>query len=191
VRDPSDIPQIALQPVYSRILRFVNTADVAITRDFISDDMFGAIGQMAVTTSAAHSIAGSFRVKRIQIWASPKSDSDGAWQEAYVDWVNNTSFGSHKRFGDVSISNAKPLHVNTTPPKESVCNLWIQKTGIYYATMRLPPGAVIDVHVNYTMLDQDKVGVLSTIALFYTVGEMFYGKLDQTGGASLIQVSMV
>jgi hypothetical protein len=142
---------------------------------------------MGIDSGHGSAVVQSFKIRKIEIWGAPKSDSDGAWQQAYIDWTNSTSFGSSKRVGDVSISNAKPLHVKSAPPKESVCNFWVQKTGIHYATISFPTGAVIDIHVSYVMADPNVSTPQLAIPLFFSPGQMKYGKLDQSTTATLVQ----
>lgn len=188
VRDESDIPQLQLQPIFQRTLRFVCASSGQHNAPLNSADLLCALGMIASDSNTGHALARTVKVKKIQIWAVPKSDSDGAWQEAYIDWHNSTSFASGFKVGDVSISNARPLHVSSRPPKESVCNFWMQGDSIQYVTVSVPAGAIIDITVNFTMADEATVS--QNILAYFTVGEMRYGKLDQTSGAQLIPVGL-
>jgi len=188
VRDASDIPQLQLQPVFQRTLRFVNASGTQLQAILNSADLLCCLGMIASDSNNGHALARTVKVKKIQIWGVPKSDSDGAWQEAYIDWHNSTSFASGFKVGDVSVSNARPLHVHSKPPKDSVCNFWMQGETIQYASISMPTGGIIDITVNFTMADQ--ATVTQNVLAYFTVGEMRYGKLDQSTTASLIPVGL-
>jgi hypothetical protein len=182
-------PQRQSQPVLSRVLRFVNTASVQVEFQVNSFDLICALGVIPITSSTAYAICKSVKLKRVQIWAAPKSDSDSAHKEAFVDWDTNTSFGCSKRVSDVSMSNAHPLYIDTKPPKEGVSSFWSYGNPVVnLATVSVPTAAVVDVTVNFTMADRSML--LQTISLFFTVGQISYAKLDQSGTAALMPVGL-
>lgn len=147
-----DIPQISAQPVFKRRLRFRNSNAGEVLTTLRSDELFNSCGMIAEGFSR-YPIAFAVKVRRITIWGAPKSDTSGAFSQIDVDWHNSTSFASGKKYTDCSISNAHPAYLTCKPPPNSVCNLWMQSTGIQYCEIRVPEGAIIDLDVSYTLAD--------------------------------------
>lgn len=181
-----DPPQLDTQPTFNRRLRFVQTNSGQKVIPLTSVDMFNALGFLVDFSTTAYPMAYTFKIKSIEIWASPKSDSDNSWQHASIDWHNSTSFASGKKVSDVSISNARPLHVYSKPPKDSVCNFWIQNTGVQYVTLDVPTGAIVDVVVSYTMADSTThENVL--VGLVDNSPQIYYGYLDTQAGTNCLR----
>lgn len=175
-----DPPQLDTQPVFSRRLRYVNTSGEQQISALRSGDLFNALGYVQEGLNIVP-FAYTAKVKLIEIWATPKSDSDDSWQHASIDWHNSTSFASGKKVSDVSISNARPLHVISRPPRDSVCNFWMQAPGIEYCTLDIPRGAIVDIVVNFTLADS--VTHATSISQVGTNQNVYYGRLDYfTGG---------
>lgn len=183
-RDP---PQISMQPVNRRRMRFVNTFTGDVNQVIHSLDILGALGSIATGSGTGHSIASSFRIKSIEIWATPKSDSDGAWQSASVEWRNSTSFSKSSKVQDISNSNARPLHIFTTPPVSSVSDLWVHGPSVELFHLKVPTGAIIDLVVEYLLCDRHETQVI-TYVTFPAIGTMVYSKLDQTTTSVIPQV---
>lgn len=175
-RDP---PQLQLSPTFHKTLRFVNTAGADVTTPLVSLDMLSALGSIATGTLTGKTICSAFKIKAIEIWATPKSDSDGAYQSAYLEWKNSTSFSKSTRVQDMSNSNARPLHIRSSPPPLSVCDLWIHGPTVEYASLKVPTGAIIDVSVNFQIADSGEPQTVS-YAVAGSVGEIRYARLDQS-----------
>lgn len=182
-----DPPQFALQPVFNRRLRFVNAAASTIEEALKSIDMLSALGAIAMGDGNAYAICASFRLKSIEIWATPKSDSDGAWQSAYVEWHNSTSFAKSTKVADASNSNARPLHIFAKPPKDSVCNFWIQGDAVEYLTIKVPTGAIIDFNVQFTMCDLTESRLVLDSDV-HPAGSVLYGSVDRSSLSQLVQI---
>jgi hypothetical protein len=171
-------------PTFSRRLRFQNQGP-ALTEALNALDLMNACGKYSYTSSGLTTAAVAFniKVKKIEIWAAPLSDSTGAFTTASIDWHSSSAFGSGKKVSDSSISNARPLHVVSKPPKDSICGFWMQDPTVQYCTVSIPPGGIIDVLVNYTM--PDNAIHSSTNVSFLTVGNIYYGSLDYSIGDHL------
>jgi len=179
-----DPPQMESSPTFSRRLRFQNQGP-ALTEALNALDLMNACGKYSYTSSGLTTAAVAFniKVKKIEIWAAPLSDSTGAFTTASIDWHSSSAFGSGKKVSDSSISNARPLHVVSKPPKDSICGFWMQDPTVQYCTVSIPPGGIIDVLVNYTM--PDNAIHSSTNVSFLTVGNIYYGSLDYSIGDHL------
>lgn len=187
LRDP---PQFAMQPTNHRRLRFLNAASSDLYTTIFSGDLIQTLGAISTGTSLgadAYTIASSARIKSVDIWAAPKSDSDGAWQSAYVEWKNSTSFSKSTRTEDISISNARPLHVHSKPPSLSVSDLWFHGPDVELFTVKIPQGGILDLVVDYLLCDINEP-VLVSLSATEPAGKMVYDKLDKRSSAALIQV---
>jgi hypothetical protein len=172
-------PQFNMQPTNRRRMRFVNEFAGDLNTQITSLDILGALGSIVTGVGTGHSIAASFRIRKVEIWATPKSDSDGAWQSASIEWKNSTSFSKSTKVMDASNSNALPLHISTSPPPLSVCDLWVHGPAVELFHIKVPTGAIIDLIVDYLLADTNEPLVI-TYASAPTVGRMIYAKLDQT-----------
>lgn len=189
-RGSPDPPQLSFQPTNRRRMRFHYEGTEDFKTTISSGDIFGALGAIASGENLSfdgYTIVAAARIKSVEIWAAPKSDSDSAFQSAYLEWKNGTSFSKSSRFGDASISNARPLHIFSKPPPLSVSDLWFQSLTINLFDLKLCAGAVIDVTVDYLLAD-----VLETHKITFTqavaIGAMWYDKLDRTTTSQIRQV---
>lgn len=187
-RSTLDPPMFNMQPTNKRRMRFVNQAETDLVVQVSSSDMLGALGVVCIGGLNAQTFCAAFKVKSIELWATPKSDSDGAYQSAYVEWRNSTSFSKSSRVMDASNSNARPLHIHTSPPKDSVCDLWVHGTTVTELfALKVPSGAIIDIVCDYLLCDKNEshAVILPTSA---STGEVWYLRLDRTTSASLTQI---
>lgn len=148
-----DPPQMNMQPTNHRKLRFVNQATSDIHEVIFSGQVLASLGAISTSTTEGFCICSSFKIKKIDIWATPKSDSDGAWQSAFIEWKNSTSFSKSTREQDISNSNARPLHLSSSPPKFSVCDFWVHGPAVELFNLKVPTGAIIDISLDYTIAD--------------------------------------
>lgn len=176
-----------MQPTNSRRMRFVSAHAGDLETVITSLDILGALGTMTLGGTNAVCISSSFRIKKVEIWASPKSDSDGAWQSAALEWKNSTSFSKSSKVQDASISNARPLHISTTPPPLSICNLWVHGPSVELFTLKVPQGAIVDIILDYLLCDRLECQPI-TLPTSASNGEVWYLKLDCTSGNQLLQI---
>ena len=186
-RGSPDPPQFQMQPTFHRRMRFVNEGSSDTSATVTSLDILGALGCISLGGTDGRTISSAFRVKKIEVWATPKSDSDGAWQSAYIEWKNSTSFSKSTRVMDASNSNARPLHISTSPPKLSVCDLWVHGPTVELFSLKVPTGAIVDVIVDFLIADRNEP-LAVTFAFTNPPGLMIYGKLDQTSSAAIVQI---
>lgn len=182
-----DPPSFAMQPTNHRRMRFISTSDGDLNVVIFSVDILAALGAMSMGGTDARTICSSFRIKRIDIWGSPKSDSDGAWQSAVVEWKNSTSFSKSSKVQDASNSNARPLHISTKPPPLSVCDLWVHGPLVELFHMKVPTGAIIDITVDYLLCDRGEP-LLISLPSSATTGELQYCRLDFSSSNQITQI---
>lgn len=177
-----DPPQLLANPVFNRRLRFVNTNTISnVGTRLIYGDLFAALGVFSYG-DVGYCIAHSVRVNSIEIWAAPKADSTGSASNATIEWSSNTAFGNNKRMSDMSISNARPLHLYTKPTQEVVANFFCSSPAVEYAALDLPQGAIIDINVSYVQAYGLPHDVVLPLALTSPL-EYYNGNLDaQVGG---------
>lgn len=179
-RGSQDPPQFNMQPTNRRRLRFISAATESVTDVIHSGDILAALGVFTTGNDSGtktFTIAAAARIKSIEIWAAPKADSSGAWNSAYVEWRNSTAFSKSTKTEDASISNARPLHVFTKPPKESVSNLWFHGMGVELLRIKVPTGSIIDVVCEYLICDKDEPQQVVTDPI--TEGHILYLGLNR------------
>lgn len=189
-RGSFDPPQMNMQPTFRRRMRFLNSADVTCQDVIKSIDVLGALGCLATATNIgteSFTIASAARIKSVEIWGAPKSDSTGAWCSAVVEWKNSTSFSKSTRVEDVSISNARPLHVFTKPPKNSVSDLWFHGPAVELFHIKVPPGAIIDLVVEFLICDI-KEPLSVTLPAIASEGDMIFTPLNLSSLNCLPQI---
>lgn len=143
-------------------------------------DLLTSLGVIGMDTGNAAAVAKAVKVKSITIWGTPKSDSDHAKSEAFIDWHSSSGFSSGNKKQDVSLSNAKPCYVHSKPPRGSLCEFWCELGTVQYCTVRVPAGGVIDVAVDWKQAED--ICYLVTGTLLFDAGKMLFGKLDGPGG---------
>jgi hypothetical protein len=146
-----------------------------------------ALGVVSVTSTSGYCVAKAVKVKKIVIWGAPKSDDDTSYAEAFIDWHSSSGFSSGNKKSDISISNAKPCFVSSKPPVGSLCEFWNELTSVQYCTIRVPVNGIVDVHVNWKQAEE---GVVGPIVSIFSVGFMYYGKLDFSTTALLAPVGL-
>jgi hypothetical protein len=186
-REEDDIPQIQLIPTYYKVLRFKNlNTDPSADVTLLIGDLLSALGTVSASSTTGYPFAKSVKVKRISIWGAPKSDSSGAFSEAFIDWHSSSGFSSGNKKSDISISNARPCFVTSTPPRGSLCEFWCELTTVQYVTIRVPLGGIVDVHVDWKQAE----AAVSPITSIFSAGFVYYGKLDFSTNALLEPVGL-
>lgn len=192
-------PSFLSLPVMHRRLRFRNTATTDQTFIINAIGIFCALGFIPdnLNDRAYACRTKNILIKKIQVWAAPKSDSSDAFKTASIDWHNSTGYCSGKKKSDTSISNTRCLYISSKPPKNSVSNFWIESSNTEIVTLHLPPSAIVDLSVNYTINE----GLCAYASMSnFTIGSpvlntVYHGRLDfnssANSGGYLIPVDLV
>jgi hypothetical protein len=175
-----DPPMYLSLPSYSVKLRFVCTNTVQADYVLDAGNLCIATGCVVDTAnSRAYAPANVVKIRKIQIWAAPKSDTTDGVKTASIDWHNSTGYASGKKISDTSVSNARVLYVSSKPPSNSISSFWMELWATQFATVSLPPYAVIDISLTYrcahsTMNYRSISNYISTPAS----NTLFHGRLD-------------
>ncbi len=174
-----DPPRFQSVSSLTRSYRFINST--AFNSSITSNDLIsvaGGICSVANTTMAP--IAVSHHLHRIRIWAAPGTAA--AASTVSVRW--NTASGSvvpMREDSDTSLSTARPIYLECTPPRGSFAWLPLgpSTSGVFGLTM--PAGGVIELHMTHWFYDTGAAPVGTfTITVATAVGIMQFGYLDQT-----------
>jgi hypothetical protein len=182
------IPAIQVVPTYHKVLRFRNlNTDATAETTLTIGDLLAALGVVSVSSTQGYMVAKAVKVLKIEIWGAPKSDDDSSYAETFIDWHSSSGFSSGNKKADISISNAHPVYVSSKPPRGSLCEFWCELTTVQYATIRVPINGIVDVTVNWKQAEESLNGPVTSI---FSVGFMYYGKLDFSTTALLAPVGL-
>jgi hypothetical protein len=158
-------------------MRFEATGSSAGTNVIHSYDVLNllAVGTAANTVKG---ILGAVRVKQIEIY-SPISEQ-GAAVTCSIEWESNQA--SNIEISDTSMSTAKPAHLRSRPPPNSLANNWqnLANGNTPLFNIVAPPASTIDLWFDFTLFDEEnsesQISVSTTAAV--TTGLLYYLALD-------------
>jgi hypothetical protein len=141
-----------------------------------------AIGGVATSGSNLAAWASSFLIKKITIWPSAETASDST---PSVVW---TSYGEQSK--DSVKGSALPQGITiekalvTHPPRNSLASMWqvVASNSNTLFTLTMEAGAIIDVHVVYT-ISNGLVGGATATTSGMTTGKVYYDYLDGVANA--------
>ncbi len=179
-------PPIHTTPSLSHTFRFrcSQTGSFGIQTGFLS----GACGALATSSTTVQNLASSIKLQWINVWLPATS---AAADTALVYWNYSTAAGFIK---DDSISESIPDGVTTSgalmfkPPKGSLASDWLSTTLTFSNTcftIALPAGAIIDVKIQYTIMNNN-AGYSATTVSTATQGRVYYLALDGVASNKLV-----
>ncbi len=180
-------PPIQTTPTIKHTFRFrcTQTASYAIQTGFLS----GACGALATSSTTVQNLASSIKLHHINVYMP--ATAAGTADTALVYWNYSTAAGFVK---DDSISESVPDGVTTSgalvfkPPKDSLAHNWLSTTLSFSNTaftIALPVGAIIDVHISYTLMNNN-AGYSATTVSTATTGRIYYLALDGVSSNKLV-----
>jgi len=169
--------------------RYRFTATAAATQKSITDSsVIGALGGFCtVVNNQVSCWVNSFRIRRIEVWGAPQAL--GSPSTVSIEWFG---FGNspNLEFSDTSLSVSQNAHVVTTPPVNSLCHFWQKQTNTALFNVSCTANSVIDIYVDYVMVDQDTAALAIAVAAG-VVGTPYYLALDQqTGTHNFVPISL-
>lgn len=171
-----------------KVIRFkaataMSAAVVAIT-DLL--DLFC----VATSATAAYQLPSAVKLRRIEMWAPPASDSSSVVL-SIEDVVSASGVGGPSRIKeDVSMGATRPAHVTWKPAPGSTQSMW-GSTVVSGALVEItgPAGTVIDVHLSWVLQDGESPLTVSGVVAGATVGRVYIRSLNST--TSLTQIPPV
>lgn len=152
--------------------------------------VLGAIGVVgAVTNTSGRPIAGTFRLRAIDVWVAANTSTSSAGV-CDIDW--GSASGAHIRDTEPSVilpvgALGEIMKVHAVPPPQSLASFWqgnVTTTETLFTITALNAGAIIDLDLEWTLADNV---VNNTIALTTVVVGSFYRlALDDPSGTQTI-----
>lgn len=180
-RKEGHIPPISSNVTIRHKFRFI--AQSAVNVKITNNDILASLGSVCyVVNSSGLSIAETYRIKSVEVWAPIASQGTAA--TCSVEWSPNTTatnYSSSLQVSDTSINPQSPAHVRCRPPKGSVASFWQEPSAgsLNLLAIIAPAGSVVDVFLEYVLVDDNSNRVPTTYASASAVlGYMYYGYLD-------------
>jgi len=193
------LPQIDANPINRLTARYGGNITIGATESVVTlsaQQLLFMPGAIATSSSAYASVAQSFRIRSVDVWANPViNGSSGAALSSVsvgIAWYSSFQSATGRVQTDTSMSYASPAHVHARPEKMSLCSFWTNQTGnaplfdiISNATIA---GSVtlfltIDVSFDWVASNQSYSVLSKTSGSTLAVGSMVYPPLDGPGGA--------
>lgn len=127
----------------------------------------------------------AFRLKSVEIWAS--TATLGSTVTASLQWTSE--YGPDSFVTDTSVGTARPLHLRTSPPAQTLASFWClsasnESVALFYLT--LPANAVID--ITYDAIIDGNNSVLATTTNNGVIGQIYMAYLGGVTTTSLVPV---
>lgn len=170
-------PQIPTSVPVRHTFRYVSTSGTSTT--ITSDNLIGAAGVMALSTTQVNSFYDSVKVVKISMWAPPASQ--GATSTTSVQWIASAASYSSNAYEDSDTTNstAAPAVVHSRPPKGSVAAFWTSPivSNVNMFILVAPIGTIIDVTLDLLLSSQGG-GNQTYVSAAASAGVVYYLYLD-------------
>lgn len=181
-----DPPAINSNVRISHKFRYVASAAI-VDVGIVSDDLIMACGGMAVATTTVAALARTAKLKSVTVWTPTATSTTPT--TCSVEWPASQRSPSSE-VSDTSINVSRPAHIVARPPKESLSSFWFdESTNATVFTLNAPIGSVVDVELEYYLLDGTTAAVQNTVT-GATTGRIYYGYLDGDTNHLLVPVSL-
>lgn len=180
-------PAIHTTPNVTHVFRYrcSQAGSYGIQTGFLS----GACGALATSSTTVQNLASSIKLHSIKVYMP--ATTAGTADTAMVYWNYSTSAGFVK---DDSVSESVPDGVTTSgalvfkPPRDALASNWLSTTLAFSNTcftIALPVGAIIDLHISYTLMNSN-AGYSATTVSTATQGRIYYLPLDGVSSNKLV-----
>jgi hypothetical protein len=168
--------------------RFRYTASTACVQEPITDTncINTQGGICTVTNTELVPWVQSFKIKRIEVWASPASQGTNA--TVAVEWFG---YGNSPNIeeSNTTLSVSKNAYISCKPPQNSLAHFWQKNTGTQLFLITCPAHSIVDI-VFDSIMNDDETNALVVIGTG-VLGNTYYLALDHLTNNFLIPVSLV
>jgi len=147
---------------------------------------------MATGATSGARLFSAVRVDRIVMWCAGNISTTDSTAllglQLSIEWMGS-QFARDQKIQDEALG-VRNGFLNSTPPPDSMASWWIvagsatDSVNAIGNTFRLggPDGCIADIHLSYTMIDDESaITVVRTIG-GATAGRLYYSPLDGAGG---------
>jgi hypothetical protein len=179
-------------PQYSATRRITGRArylasgstNTSITRGALLSHLF--MGLVGGTPAGARLLTG-FKLKSISIWGS--TATLGSTVTASITWLSEQ--GPSSLISDTSVGTAEPLHVQSTPPAQSLAGFWSfqgQDESITLFNITAPANAVVDITYEAILQNGEGASGVTTTANLGT-GVVYMAYLAGVTSTTFVPIS--
>lgn len=177
----SSPPKLLSNITNTHVFRFISTG--AFAGNITDSLLFGVVGAVSATATAAYSVAQNVKLESVEIWAPPATQ--GSLVTVSLTWPNsgqNPAIESTDTTGSVS----RMAHIYAKPPKMSLSGFWTAGTGNTVFTLNIPTASIIDVKLRWVQGDSAAAATHQLVTVGATVGALTYGYLDSLTDAGAL-----
>ncbi len=170
-------PQYKSQPVLRRTLRFVASAvqsSVVIT----PKSLCASLGSVcASNTTTMYILAGSVRVRRIQMWVG--TATSGTQANVLVNFYTTGVAATNYEVGDDTINSSTLAYISVKPPSGTQAQFWnpVSSTTTLFS-LTSSANCVMDLDLEYIMSDNDTGNPTYASTQVGTIGNVYYINLN-------------
>jgi len=199
-----DLPQHQATQTLTSSKRYIMTAAGGIS--IVASDIILSGGVVGVSASLSYGFCLAAKLRRVQVWSAvpiTTSTSTANVNTLRFTWggADNSVASPYSVVSDTSLTNSRPLYVDTRPPKGSIPSFWMQNdTGEVLFTINgisstgaitsAPAGTIIQVDVMYKLYATRTVGASWAPSAAVTTGTTYYPPLDATSTKLCVPVDL-
>ena len=146
---------------------------------------------MATAANAAYRVMAAARVRSIEVWA-PAAAAGVA--TVAVEWSGTPGnmTGPKQLITDTTLGSARPAHVKTRAPRDSIAAMWFfdGATGGAIIVLDSPQEAIIDFTCEFIVRNSEGAVAVTAALAAATVGKMYVRRLDSTSSSLLVPIAM-
>lgn len=188
--NPNKPPPFTSNNIYQKTFRFRNGSaeskgGIDVNQQCILNLL--SVGYHASAAVQNRRLISAIRIKCIEMWATPDASD---WDQLNFEWAGQRNPGQNY---NVSGTNVHPGYLKVYPPQGSQASFWMN-TGTSGAqnlddahlfSCDSTIGAIMDLHVEFTLWDQDSEDAFSPILTVdspsgVNIGNIYYNSLDNT-----------
>ena len=140
--------------------------------DVTDTDLLYLLG-VAYTTNNVSPIFGSCRFRKIEIW-SVNNNAPNAVSMGIEYKGNNPNYGNNSVVhSSSSLNTMQYCYVRSKPPRESYANAWLTNSGYNLFQITCPVGSIVDVDIEFTLIDDTPSFSDPSTPAGLTVGDMY------------------
>jgi len=172
--------------VTSTVIRyFISSSSAPVSCS--TQDIFGALGGIAFTTTSVRPWAGSYRIRKVCAW--PALSTTAGEPQVQLSWNGGLASQNRDEIKSVDIprGNTTTGMVTFVPPKRALAGDWVSSTATTTTnlfTIEGAPGSVLDFHVSFTLSNAFLAAAITVGTA--TAGNPYYLALDGASSNTII-----
>jgi len=140
---------------------------------------------MAASAVQAFRICESVRLKKVEVWAA--NNAGNASNTIQLEWTKTTTTGGPgDTVSDTAVGIMDIARISCKPSPLSLAATWAGTTAQNFMQVTLPQGAIIDIVMDFVLMDTDVPVAVTSAVVGATVGKLYCRALDNQNAAPVI-----